>query len=109
MPSRWVRVRGAVRARSDAFTAARSALDVHHLAVDEPARRHGIARRLMSAVETEARRQGVDDIRLDYWTFNAAAREFFGAMGYEPYNVRARLALEYGDRWMPFPIMIPGR
>jgi ribosomal protein S18 acetylase RimI-like enzyme len=53
----------------------------------------GIGRFLMQAVEREAAERGMDDIRLDYWTFNDGARKFFGALGYEPYNERARLRL----------------
>jgi ribosomal protein S18 acetylase RimI-like enzyme len=78
---------------ANAFTAPLSAMYVHHLAVIGQARRSGVGRRLMQAVEVEARARGMDDIRLDYWSFNERARGFFATLGYEPYNERARLPL----------------
>jgi ribosomal protein S18 acetylase RimI-like enzyme len=78
---------------ANAFSSARSGLYVHHLAVLDDVRRHGVGRRLMEAVQQEACERGMDDIRLDYWTFNERAKKFFASLGYEPYNERARLRL----------------
>jgi ribosomal protein S18 acetylase RimI-like enzyme len=48
----------------------------------------------MAAVEAEARLRGINEIRLDFWTFNERAKHFFCSLGYEPYNERARLRLD---------------
>ena len=50
----------------------------------------------MATVDEEARRRGVEEIRLDYWLFNSSARGFFGSLGYVPYSERARRPLDPG-------------
>jgi len=74
--------------QESAFTFARSTLYLHHLAVLDAARHRGIGRLLMATVDEEARRRGVEEIRLDYWLFNSPASRFFGALGYVPYSER---------------------
>lgn len=66
---------------------ARRSMYVHHLAVDDAARRHGIGRQLMAYVEAEARRQGIARIGLDTWAMNENALAFFRAHGYGAINV----------------------
>ena len=85
-----------LRGQESAFTFARSTLYLHHLAVLDTARHRGIGRLLMATVDEEARRRGVEEIRLDYWLFNSSARRFFGALGYVPYSERARRAVAPG-------------
>lgn len=79
-----------LRTQGTGLVVATSALYLHHLAVVDEGRRRGVGRLLVSTVEEEARWREVDEVRLDYWSFNEPAQRFFAAMGYEPYNVRAR-------------------
>jgi ribosomal protein S18 acetylase RimI-like enzyme len=80
--------------RSDsAFTASGSALYIHHIAVDPAVRHRGCGRALIHAIEDEAQRRGIENLRLDYWTFNEQAKRFFASLGFEPFNERARKAL----------------
>jgi ribosomal protein S18 acetylase RimI-like enzyme len=80
--------------RSDnAFTSAGSVLYIHHIAVDPAVRQRGCGRALVRAMEDEAQRRSIDDLRLDYWTFNEQARRFFSSLGFEPFNERVRKSL----------------
>ena len=58
------------------------ALVLHRLAVDPEAQGKGIARALLIHAEAEARRQGVDRIRLDTNTQNVAMRSLLEKLGY---------------------------
>lgn len=75
------------------FTQPARSLFVHHIAVSPDARRAGVGRALMDAVEDEARRRGITRLGLDHWSFNADAARFFEALGFEVYNVRRRRRL----------------
>jgi len=77
-----------------AFTHAHSHLYVHHLAVANEAQGSGVGRALLDAVKALARRTDVQDVRLDYWSFNARAAGFFASQGFVPYNVKARTQLQ---------------
>ncbi len=57
-------------------------IQVHGLGVDESARRRGIGRLLMAAVEEEADRCGASEVRLQRHAFNEEARLFYEALGY---------------------------
>jgi ribosomal protein S18 acetylase RimI-like enzyme len=89
-----------IRRPETALTFAQSALYLHHLAVVSAARRQGVGRLLVTTVQDEARRRTVDEVRLDYWSFNSSAKRFFSALGYMPYNERARrpVTTEDGSR-----------
>ena len=63
-----------LRAQEISFSFAWSTLYLHHLAVVDASRHRGIGRLSMSALDDEARRLGVDEIRLDFWSFNSSAR-----------------------------------
>ncbi len=76
-----------------AFTHAHSHLYVHHLAVASEAQGSGVGSALLDAVKALARREGVRDVRLDYWSFNQRAAGFFTSQGFAPYNVKARAEL----------------
>ncbi len=82
-----------LRRADNPFTFTRSALYVHHVAVVPGEQRRGAGRALMTAVDDEARRRGLDEVRLDYWSFNSRARRFFGSLGFQPFNERTRRAL----------------
>jgi GNAT superfamily N-acetyltransferase len=81
-----------VRRPESAFEFACSVLYVHHLAVVAAKQRSGVGRLLMVAVQAEAARLHIDEIRLDYWTFNHEAASFFASLGYEPFSINVRRA-----------------
>lgn len=56
---------------------------IHHVLVDEYARRLGTASALFDWVEKEARDDGVSQIALDTWMRNADAHKFFKRKGYQ--------------------------
>lgn len=43
----------------------------------------------MRVVEEEAARRQLDELHLDYWSFNDRVRRLFASLGYAPYNIRA--------------------
>lgn len=55
---------------------------VAYMAVEPSARRHGIAKRLLSAAEDEARRRGLPYMGLMVTEDNAAARALYESAGY---------------------------
>ncbi len=55
---------------------------VHQLAVAEGARRGGVGRALMAAIEAHAVASGVGSIELDVRAANAEALAFYAALGY---------------------------
>lgn len=60
---------------------------VHHIAVDAGVRRNGVASKLFSIVEQEARSHGVSQIGLEVWAKNNIAQEFFRTRGFLPQRV----------------------
>lgn len=58
-----------------------AAMAVHHIVVVPAETRHGWGAALMRAVEDEAARRQLDEIRLDFWSFNDRAERFFAALG----------------------------
>lgn len=66
---------------------ARTRIYIHHLSVQAGARRQGIASALLDHVEGEASVRGIMHVALDTWAANAAARSFFSARGFTPFNV----------------------
>ena len=61
------------------------------LAVAPEARRRGIGSTLLFHVREICGNAGVDHIELDVWAFNAGARRFFEAAGFEVLATRMRL------------------
>ena len=54
---------------------------IHHVVVDAPYRRSGIATELFQAVEKRARLQGIRVIGLDSWALNTDAHVYFEQRG----------------------------
>jgi ribosomal protein S18 acetylase RimI-like enzyme len=65
-----------------AFQLPHTAVYVHHIAVDDTARRSGVGRALMAAISERARDAGAAFLRLDSWSFNMEAHRFFDAEGF---------------------------
>lgn len=51
-------------------------------------RQRGVARTLVNRVLADARAQGVRDVQLTCWSFNAEAQAAFEALGFRPMTVR---------------------
>jgi diamine N-acetyltransferase len=66
------------------FTLPNERLYVHHIAVDEAARRRGVASALLKSVEAEALSLGIGQIVLATWAANATAQAFFTSQGFQP-------------------------
>ncbi len=60
---------------------------VYNLEIDEAHRRRGYGEGAMRAAEDEARRLGVDTIRLHVFGHNTRARSLYDKLGYEPTNI----------------------
>jgi ribosomal protein S18 acetylase RimI-like enzyme len=60
---------------------------VRHIAVLEAARRRGVATALFRQVEASAVAAEATELALDVWASNAAARDFFTAMGFTPHRL----------------------
>ncbi len=71
-----------------AFCHARRAVYVDQLVVVPAARRTGVARQLMAAVEADARRRDIDRVELDVRAFNREAIDFYTTCGYAPVMLR---------------------
>ena len=77
-----------VQARPETpLTLARKRIYIHHLTVQASARRRRIASALLRQVEAEALICGITSIVLDTWAANGAARSFFAACGFTPFNL----------------------
>lgn len=62
---------------------------LYSLAIDAAARGQGIGRRLLDAVEQQARQRGCDRVRLEVRADNAAARTLYERCGYARCGQRA--------------------
>ena len=67
--------------RSPSMTPCRR-LHLETLVVAQRARRRGVGRALMAAVEAQARRLGARQVVLTVWEGNPAASDFYRALGY---------------------------
>ena len=74
------------RAQDDLHQA-RKRIYIHHIGVDECARRRGIGKGLLKYVEADARRLNISTIALDTWAPNSAAQVFFTSRGYDTMNI----------------------
>ena len=66
---------------------------VLNIEIDKPFRRRGYAMRAMKLLEQEARRLGLESIRLHVFAHNAAARPLYEKLGYVPTNLLMRKRL----------------
>jgi GNAT superfamily N-acetyltransferase len=62
--------------------------DLDAIGVRAENRRTGVARALVERVVSEARAQGIAEIELNSWAFNAAAQAAFGHLGFTPKAAR---------------------
>lgn len=85
-------VLGTVQLDLSAIPNQRHRADVMKLLVHRRARRMGLGRRLMHALENEARRAGRSLITLDTWSGSAAERLYF-SLGYKLAGVIPRFAM----------------
>jgi ribosomal protein S18 acetylase RimI-like enzyme len=60
---------------------------IFNIEIDEPFRRHGYAMQAMTRLEEEARRMGLDSIKLHVFGHNTAARPLYEKLGYVPTNI----------------------
>jgi len=60
------------------------------LVVDAAWRRRGIGKLLAHAIEAWALESGAPWVELNVYEFNAAARRFYEALGYQPYSTKLR-------------------
>ncbi len=73
------------------FCFRREYCEIDQISVVPEFRRRGVARALVGAVLAEARSNGIVEIVLNSWSFNAGAHEAFRALGFAPEIVRFRL------------------
>lgn len=59
---------------------------MHHIAVDATLQRRGIGRQLIAAAVAIGRKEEVDAVMLDSWSFNRDAHTFFEAEDFAPLN-----------------------
>jgi len=76
------------RSPETVFATASVSIYIHHISVGLKFRKRGIGSALMASVESAARNAGIDMVQVDFWTFNAAAREFYRSLSYVPFNER---------------------
>jgi GNAT superfamily N-acetyltransferase len=70
------------------FVHARRWCEIDQIAVVSAKRRRGVARALIEAALSEARRRGIRDIELSSWAFNTQAHEAFRRIGFTPKVIR---------------------
>lgn len=73
--------------RVSAFRHASRSMYVHQISVDKARRGQQIGHRLMDEAATRARDAEASSIRLDSWSFNTGAHQFFEAEGFAPVNI----------------------
>jgi GNAT superfamily N-acetyltransferase/uncharacterized protein YqeY len=84
-------VEAEVRSRPDnPFTVPLTVLDVHQIVVAQDARRRGVGRALMAAVESAAPGLGATAVRLEHRAFNTDAHAFYEALGYRVHTLVMR-------------------
>lgn len=66
---------------------AASKMYIHHISVAESHRRNRVGEKLLRHTEEIAIDLDVDQIALDYWSFNEKAGSFFNEMDYKPFNL----------------------
>jgi len=78
-----------VRERPEnAICSAQRFYELEEVGVSPAHRQRGVARALVERVLAEARAQGVRDVQLTCWSFNAEAQAAFEALGFRRLTVR---------------------
>jgi ribosomal protein S18 acetylase RimI-like enzyme len=72
----------------NAFMQARTYLYIDQISVRPDYQGQGYGQRLIQEVRALARREGIDTIALDVWSFNEKARTFFAEQGFVTFNER---------------------
>ena len=73
------------------FTPPMRWLEIVQFGVSPAHQRRGLARAIFAAVIDEARREGIHDIRLKTWAFNAVAQAAFRGLGFRPRSMELEL------------------
>jgi len=76
-----------VKRPESALAFAASKMYIHHISVADSHRRKGVGEKLLGHTENIAAEYKVDQIALDYWSFNEKAGGFFNDAGYKPFNI----------------------
>lgn len=63
---------------------------MHHIAVEEAARRRGVGSALFRAVEACALAERLPQMAMDTWAVNRTAQAFFEALGFVAFNISLR-------------------
>jgi diamine N-acetyltransferase len=61
-------------------------LFIHQLGIRSSAQNRGLGQKLLDAAADLARGNGLKEIRLDYWSFNDQARQFYSRNGFLAYR-----------------------
>jgi ribosomal protein S18 acetylase RimI-like enzyme len=77
---------------ASAICSAQRFYELEEVGVSPPHRQKGVARALVQRVLADARAQGVRDVQLTCWSFNAEAQAAFEALGFRPLTVRFQRA-----------------
>ncbi len=72
----------------NAICSAQRFYELQEVGVSPAHRQRGVARALVERVLANARAEGVRDVQLTCWSFNAEARAAFEALGFRPMTVR---------------------
>jgi GNAT superfamily N-acetyltransferase len=73
------------------FCMARAWWDLEAMGVSAEHRRKGVGRALLQRVVSEAKAQGIAEIELNSWAFNAPAQAAFRSLGFTPKALRFEL------------------
>jgi ribosomal protein S18 acetylase RimI-like enzyme len=71
---------------------------IDQLSVEPGRRRRGVGRLLMETAYKFARDQEINEIMLEYWANNDAARSFYQSLGFTPLTEKVLLTLPDADR-----------
>jgi len=86
-----------VQRGGNALCLAQAFIYVHHLVVKSTHRNQGYGKQLMRAVVEFAKASGNKALRLDYWSFNREAAEFFARQGFSAYREFAWVSIPDGS------------
>ena len=79
------------------FQKARRTLALLDIVVADGARHGGVGTKLFERFEAEAVARDCDDMRLQVWSFNRNAREFYKSQGFEPLSVNMEKVLKAAE------------